>query len=211
MRKFLIALVIFVALLFALDRAGVAIAERQISTRVQSAYSLPERPKVSIGGFPFLTQVVSGRYQDISVTISKASVGGVQVQDIQARFTGVHASLSLLLGQGSGSVTAAAATGTALIPYAQVQQRLPRGITLAAHGGSLRVTGNTPLGSVHSIVSLAVTRTGISVSADVLGSRLTYVIPVGTLPLHLSVTGVRAAGTGLVVAATGRNVTLTHA
>lgn len=211
MRKLFITLGILVVLLVVLDRAGLAIAEREIGSRVQSAYHLPERPGVSVRGFPFLTQVVSGQYQEIDVSIKSASAGGVRLQDIQARFTGVHASLSLLLGQGSGGVTAAHATGTALLPFAQVQQRLPKGITLAAHGSSLLVTGKTPLGSVRTAVSLAVTRTGISVSADVFGTRLSYVIPVGQLPLHLTVSGVHVASGGLVISATGRNVAFASA
>ena len=211
MRKFLIALVILVVVLVVIDRAAVLIAERQIGTRVQSAYSLPGRPGVSVHGFPFLTQIASGQYQEIDVSIKTANTDGVQLRDIQARFTGVHAPVSLLFGQGSGSVTATHATGTALLPYAQVQRRLPKGITLAAHGSSLRVSGKTPLGSVHTTVSVGVTGTGISVSADVLGSRLSYVIPVGQLPLHLSVTGVRVTSGGLVIAASAHNVAFAKA
>src|SRR5487761_1561952 len=177
MRKLFITLGILVVLLVVLDRAGLAIAEREIGSRVQSAYHLPERPGVSVRGFPFLTQVVSGQYQEIDVSIKSASAGGVRLQDIQARFTGVHASLSLLLG----------------------------------HGSSLLVTGKTPLGSVRTAVSLAVTRTGISVSADVFGTRLSYVIPVGQLPLHLTVSGVHVASGGLVISATGRNVAFASA
>ncbi len=221
MRKFLIALVLLVVLLIVIDRAGAAIAGREIGSRVQTAYGLSQRPGVSVRGFPFLTQVASGQYQEIDVSITAATAGGVQLRDIQARFTGVHASLSLLLGQGSGSVTAAHATGTALIPYAQVQQRLPKGITLAAAGRTLRVTGRTALGSINGTARLGVTRTGISVtpvqltvggvSAGALAARFTFVIPVGQLPLHLTVTGVHVSGAGLVVAATGRDVAFTHA
>jgi hypothetical protein len=217
MRKFLIALVILVVLLIVLDRAGVAIAEREIGSRVQSAYGLPQRPGVSVRGFPFLTQVAAGQYQEIDVSISQATAGGVQLRDIQARFTGVHASLSLLLGQGAGSVTAAHATGTALIPYAQVEQRLPKGITIAAAGSILKVTGRTPLGSVQGTARLGVTSTGISVNltangaiAAALAPRLSFVIPMGQLPLHLTVTGVHVSGAGLVVAATGHDVAFTH-
>jgi hypothetical protein len=200
MRKFLIALVILVVLLVVLDRAGLAIAERQIGSKVQTAYSLPQRPGVSIHGFPFLTQVASGHYQEID---------GVQLRDIRARFTGVRAPLSLLFGQGSGSVIAAHATATALLPYAQVERRLPRGITLAAHDGTLRVTGRTPLGSLSSAVSLGVTSRGISVTGGAFGARFSYVIPLGQLPLHLSVTGVRVAAGGVVIVAAARNVAFT--
>lgn len=209
MRKFLIALVILVVLLVVLDRAGLAIAERQIGSKVQTAYSLPQRPGVSIHGFPFLTQVASGHYQEIDVSIPAATADGVQLRDIRARFTGVRAPLSLLFGQGSGSVIAAHATATALLPYAQVERRLPRGITLAAHDGTLRVTGRTPLGSLSSAVSLGVTSRGISVTGGAFGARFSYVIPLGQLPLHLSVTGVRVAAGGVVIVAAARNVAFT--
>ena len=216
MRKFLLALLLLVVLLAVLDRAGLAIAERQIGSKVQTAYDLPQRPGVSIRGFPFLTQVVAGNYQEIDVTIPAATADGVQLRDIRARFTGVHASLSLLLGQGTGSVTAAHATGTAVLPYAQVERRLPRGITLAAHDGTLRVTGKTPLGSVQGTARLGVTNAGISVHlsvggviASALAPRLAFVIPLGHLPLHLSVTGVRIAAGGLVIAAAAQNVAFT--
>lgn len=221
MRKFLIGLVILVVVLVVIDRAAAVIAAREVGTRVQSAYGLPERPGVSVQGFPFLTQVASGNYQQIDVSIKKANADGVQLRDIQARFTGVHAPVSLLFGQGSGNVTAAHATGTALLPYAQVQQRLPKGIRLADQDGSLRVSGTTPLGAVAGTARLAVTKSGISVtpvqltvggvSAGALAARFTFVIPVGQLPLHLSVTGVRVTGGGLVIAAGAHDVAFARA
>ncbi len=221
MRKFLVALVILVVVLVVIDRASVLIAEREIGTRLQSAYDLPARPGVSVHGFPFLTQVATGHYQEIDVSIKAASADGVRLHDIAARFTGVHAPLSLLFGQNSGQVTASQATGTAVIPYSQVQSRLPRGIKLAADGGSLRVTGRTALGSVTGIARLGVTKSGISVtpehltvggiSAGELAGRFSFVIPVGELPLHLSVTAVRVTPGGLVVAATGHDVAFARA
>ena len=106
MRKFLIALVILAVLLVVLDRAGLVIAQREIGSRVQSAYRLPARPGVSVRGFPFLTQVASGTYQQINVSIKSASAGGVQLENIDATFTGVHAPLSLVFGQSGNGVNA---------------------------------------------------------------------------------------------------------
>jgi hypothetical protein len=216
MRKLLIVVPLLILVLVAIDRVGVWIAEREIGTRVQSAYDLPARPGVSVRGFPFLTQVASGNYQEIDVSIKAATADGVRVRDIHARFTGVHAPLSLLFGQNSGTVTASQAAGTALIPYGQIERRLPSGIRLAAAGGRLRVAGRTAYGTVAGTARLGVTRSGISVSpehltvggvsAGALAARFTFVVPVGTLPLHLSVTGVRAAGAGLVVAAAAQDV-----
>jgi|SRR5215469_16629479 len=216
MRKLLIVIPLLILVLIAIDRASVLLAEREIGTRVQSAYDLPARPGVSVHGFPFLTQVAAGNYQEIDVSIKAAKADGVQVRDINARFTGVHAPLSLLFGQDSSQVTADHATGTAVIPYSEVERRLPGGITLGADGGSLRVTGKTPLGTVEGTARLSVNKSRISVSpehitvdgvsAGSLASRFSFAIPVGALPLHLTVTSVHAGPDGLVVAAAARNV-----
>jgi hypothetical protein len=216
MRKFLIAIVILVVLLVVIDRAGLILAEHEIGTKVQSSYKLPDRPSVSIQGFPFLTQVASGHYQQIDVSIKSASADGVQLQDIDAKFTGVHASLSLLLGQNADSVTADNATGTALIAYSQVQRRLPAGIKVSPDGSGLSVVGTSAYGAIKGTARLGVSSAGITVtpqsltiagiSAGSLASRFTFTIPVGVLPLHLTVTGVHVTPGGLVVNATGHNV-----
>ena len=216
MRRFLIVLLGLVVLLVIVDRAGAFIAEREIATRVRTAYDLPATPHVTVRGIPFLTQLVSGHYQEIDVSIASAKADGVQLQDISARFTDVHASLSLLLGQNSGSVTAAHATGTALIPFSQVERKLPGGIKVTPDGSDLSVSGQTPLGPVRGVARLAVSSSGITVtpqrltvagvSAGSLVNRFTFTIPVSGLPLHLSVTGVHVARGGVVVDAAARNV-----
>jgi hypothetical protein len=218
MRKFLLALVILVIVLVVIDRAGVFIAERAISNKVQSANHLSAKPGVSIEGFPFLTQVASGNYQQINVSIKSYDADGVQLQDIDAQFTQVHASLSLLLGQNSGQVTAAHATGTAMIPFAEVQQRLPRGITISPDGGNeLTVAGRTAYGAIKGTAQLGVSGSSITVTPQrftVAGfaapssviSKFGFSIPVNGLPLHLTVSSVRVTSAGLVVGATGQNV-----
>jgi hypothetical protein len=219
MRKFLIVILGLVVLLVILDRAGAFIAEREIGTRVQSAYNLPSRPDVSVQGIPFLTQVVSGNYQQIDISIPSTDTDGVQLRDVDAKFTGVHASLSLLLGQDSGKVTASHATGTAVIPFSQVQQRLPKGITVGPDGDALSVTGTSVYGAIRGTARLGVSASGITVtperltiagvSASSLVSRFTFTIPVSGLPLHLSVTGVRVTSAGVLVDASGQNVEIT--
>jgi hypothetical protein len=218
MRKFFLALVILVIVLVVIDRAGLFIAERAISTKVQSANHLSAKPGVSIEGFPFLTQVVSGNYQQINVSINSYDADGVQLQDIDAQFTGVHASLSLLLGQNSGDVTAAHATGTAMIPFSEVRQRVPRGVTISPDGSSsLTVAGTIGSGVIKGTARLGVSGSRITVTPQrftvagvtapgYLVSRFGFSIPVSGLPLGLTVSSVRVTSDGLVVGATGQNV-----
>jgi LmeA-like phospholipid-binding len=220
-KRLLIVLLGLIVLLVIVDRAGAFIAEREISVRVRSAYDLPTTPHVTVRGVPFLTQLVSGHYQEIDVSITSAKADGVQLHDINARFTGVRASLSLLLGQNSGTVTASHATGTAVIPYSQVERKLPPGIKIAPDGSNLRVSGPTPLGAVRGVARLAVSRSGVTVtperltvagvSAGSLVNRFTFTIPVSGLPMHLAVTGVHVTQSGVLVDAAASNVEFARA
>jgi hypothetical protein len=221
MRKFLIVLLGLAVLLVIVDRAGLFIAQREVGIRAQSAYHLRDRPDITIQGIPFLTQLASGKYQQIDISIPSYTSDGVQVDDIKAQATDVHASLSLLLGQDSGQVTAANVTGTAVIPFAQIQQKLPRGVRIGPHGDTLSVTGSTPYGVIKGTARLGVSSSGITVTpqqlsiagvnAGALASKFTYTIPTaGMLPLHLSVTGVQVTQGGVQVQASGHNVEIAN-
>ncbi len=223
MRKSLILLLILVILLVAADRISVYVAQRKVARRLASAYNLSTPPSVAIQGLPFLTQVVAGRYDQVDVTLSSVTAGGMEIRDLRARFTGVRAPLVRLLGNGSGNVTADDATATALIPFASVQRRLPLGITLGADGGKLKLSGKIGYQGfqvpVSAAVSLHITPSSIEVSPrnvtvggtlpvppGPLGSRLALVLPVHDLPMHLKVTSVRVTNGGFEVSASARGV-----
>ena len=61
--------VILVVVLIAADRISLLIAESQIADRVQKSQELSAHPHVSIKGFPFLTQVLGGRYHEVDVSV----------------------------------------------------------------------------------------------------------------------------------------------
>ena len=222
MRKLLIALVVLVVLFVAIDRIGVVLAEDQIASRIATAYNLPADPGVSITGFPFLTQVVSGNYQQIDVTADQIQTNGVTLHDLNVHLTGVHATISQILGSGSSAVTADRAAGTALVGYAIVDQRLPHGFRIAPDGKNLMVSGNV---SYHGLqvpvtgsVSLGVSGSGITVTPENVSlpggislpvssfSQLRFSVPLGDLPLHLHLTSVQVTPDGLRIGAAARNV-----
>jgi LmeA-like phospholipid-binding len=241
MRKLLIALAVLIVLLIAIDRIGVVVAENQISGRIATAYGLSEKPGVSITGFPFLTQVVSGNYQQIGVTAAQIQANGVTLHNLNVHLTGVHASMSQLLG-GSSMITADRAAGTALVDFATVKQRLPQeaqvslggqnltvsGIQLSPDGKNLKLSGTASyLGAsapVSATAALSVSPSGITVTpedATVAGglisipgsaiSRLHFTVPLSGLPLHLHVTSVQVTPEGLRVGAAARNVQFARA
>jgi len=203
MRKLLIGLVALAVLLVAADRISVAIAENQISDRLTSAYGLPDKPGVTITGFPFLTQVAAGDYHQIDLSASQVPADGATLRDLSVRLTGVHATVSQVLGGGSSMVTADRAAGSAMVGFGAVGQRLPGGFRLP----------------VSATVALGVSGTGISVTpvrVRVLGlpglsmsaysSQLRIVVPLSTLPLHLHLTSVHVTQDGLRIGAAARDV-----
>src|SRR5919109_1832619 len=143
MRKLLIALVVLIVLLVAADRITLVVAEHQVSSKLATTYNLQQPPGVSIHGFPFLTEVAAGQYQQVDVSVGSLESNNVPVQNFDAQFTSVHAPLQQMLGSGSSTITADQATGTATVPYSAVNQHLPAGVTVGADGSNLKMSGTT--------------------------------------------------------------------
>ena len=223
MRKLLIGVAVLAVLLVAADRISVAVAENQISDRLTSAYGLPDKPGVSIAGFPFLTQVAAGDYQQIDVSASQVSADGATLHDLKVRLSGVHATVGQVLGNGSSMVTADHAAGSAMVGFGTVDSRLPGGLRLHPDGTNLSVSGRLAYHGVHipvsATVAVGVSGSGIKVSpvrVNVAGlpglpvsaysSQLHIVVPLTTLPLHLHLTSVQVTPNGLRIAASARHV-----
>jgi hypothetical protein len=225
MRKLLIFVIILAGLLVAADRIGVVVADHEVADRVQSAYHLTSKPSVSVHGFPFLTQVVSGHYDEIDVSTSQLTTQGVTVDDLVARLTGVRAPMSDLFGHGSSSISAAHVSGTATVPFASVRRRLPSGVQLSQDGGALRLSGKVSyLGlsvpvTADAVLSpsgsgIAVTPTRIQVAhggsalSSLISGQFHFVVPVTGLPLHLSIKSVHVVPGGVRVGAAATNVSI---
>ncbi|NJP31492.1 LmeA family phospholipid-binding protein [Micromonospora thermarum] len=144
----LVLLLVLVGLLVVADRVAAGVAERAIADQVrqeiakQDAQSSP--PEVEIGGFPFLTQVLDGRYERISIGLRevRGSVQGDAVAlptlDVDAR--DVAASLDTIRS-GQGDVVAETVNGTGIISYDSLAALLDReGLRLGEQGGRLAVT-----------------------------------------------------------------------
>jgi LmeA-like phospholipid-binding len=223
MRKLLTGLIAVLVLLVAADRISVAVAENQISDRLTSAYGLPHKPGVTITGFPFLTQVAAGDYHQIDVSASQVPAGGATLHDLKVRLTGVHATVSQVLGNGSSMVTADHAVGSAIVGFATVDRRLPGGFRLHPDGKNLSMSGRLSYHGAHipvsATVALGVSGTGISVTpvrvrvpglpglpVSAYSSGLRVVVPLATLPLHLHLTSVHVTADGLRIGASARYV-----
>ena len=226
MRKLLIVVIILAGLLFAADRIGVVVADHKIADQIQTTYQLPAKPAVSVHGFPFLTQVASGNYQDIQVSIGQLTTNGVTVDNLVAQLTGVHAPLRDVLGNHPDTITAAKVSGTATVPFSSVRHRLPSGVTLSQDGSAVKLSGTVRYLGLSLPVSadvalspsgsgIAVTPTKITVAhgstglSSLIAGQFKFVVPVTGLPLHLTINSVAVVNGGVRVGAVASNVAFT--
>ncbi|MEO6204113.1 MAG: DUF2993 domain-containing protein [Mycobacteriales bacterium] len=229
MKKVLISLVVMALVLVVTDRVAVTVAQRAISSQVAASGELSGKPTVSIGGFPFLTQALSGRYSSIEVHADGVA-DNQGVAQFDATLTGVRLPLSAVLSGSIDNVPVGSLDARVVLTYAELERRVAnRRLKLSAAGDLLRVTGSvTVLGrtlSASALSSLSVSGGDVRVTAQrfevgvrpadavltkALGKRLDFAVRVGALPYGLTLTSAAAVSTGIEATAVARNTTLTR-
>jgi hypothetical protein len=221
----LVAVVLLLGVLFVIaDRVGVAVAEDQVADRIAEQGGLPGPPEVDIVGFPFLTQALSGRYDEVRIALTAADLGQPEGTDADVALRGVAVPLSDVLGGSVQQVPVDRVDGTATLSYALLSAQLGGDTRLEREGDGLRITRTVELlgQQVPLTASGDVTLDGSDLVVDVQGAEgagvdlpgvvvdqasdlldLRYSVP--ALPFGLQLTDVRPADDGVVVdvAATG--------
>ncbi|WP_245900635.1 LmeA family phospholipid-binding protein [Prauserella shujinwangii] len=93
-RRVVIVLVVLAGLLVGADFALAAYAEHAVSQKAREQLELSNDPAVTINGFPFATQAISGEYQHITVSAQGIPVGPLRDVAIRADLRDVTAPLS---------------------------------------------------------------------------------------------------------------------
>jgi hypothetical protein len=175
--------VVLLVLLLVVDRGADWTAERVLAGQVQQRADLPEPPDVDIAGFPFLTQVASGRYEAVRLDIrNPIVVGGTRIDRSSAVTRGVRLPFPDLVNRDLDALRVRRTKVTAQVPFAQLERLVNDGLegsdlrlrlSQAANGQALlagRVS--TPLGSVGLRAPAKVT---------IQEGRLRLTIPAGAL------------------------------
>jgi hypothetical protein len=113
--KILVIIVIVLAVLsMVADRGGQLAAERVVAGKMKTTLGTPNRPEIDLGGFPFLSELIRGKFRHVILDVTDADGGKVQI----AR---VHADLHGVRRHGDG-VTVDSISGDGLITYAAVSE-----------------------------------------------------------------------------------------
>jgi hypothetical protein len=227
-----VVLVVLVGLLVAADRVAAYAAERTISQKVSQetldSGVQASSPDVQVGGFPFLTQVARGKYQDITIVLRDVQKDSVTLPVLDIHATGVNAKLNTLMS-GDGPVTADRVVGNATVRYDSIRALVNQpGLELTEEAGKLRLRWPVTIGG-RQLVAVAlgqVTATagvvrlrvsdvraeGVTLPTfaqellDNYQRRLSIQLKLPPLPFGLKIETVRTLPEGLSITASARSV-----
>lgn len=227
-RIVLIVVVVLGGLFVAADRILVSVAQNKSAERAQIAEGLSHKPKVSIKGFPFLTQVASGKLDDVEITANDIAAG---TGDQTLRIDRFHADLhGVKMSDNYERAIADSADGAAFITYADLTTAGPDWLTVAYAGPAADGTSRVKLtgtwhGAKLSVLSKVSVRNSdtIGLHADNLPTAITalgleddvrrqidFTSRLTHLPAGIALSQVTSAPDGISVAATGEHVVLAN-
>jgi hypothetical protein len=227
-KALLVVLLLLVGLAVVADRVGVGVAEKAVAERLAGSGAISGTPDVEIRGFPFLTQAVAGRYDDVRISLSADELGQPDGTQADVALHGVHVPLSGVLSGSVSEVPVDRIDGTATLSYDLLAAQLGGDTTLRREGDGLRITktvellgqtipltaagtvaldGNQLVIDVAKAAGAGVDLPGFLVSraSDLLDLR--YDIP--ALPFGLRLTSVEPADDGVVVHVAAEDAVLT--
>lgn len=120
MKKLVIALVVFLALIVAADFGSAAVAEYQVAKQLRSELELTQDPAVRINGFPFLTQAVGGDYREVEVAADQVAVARLSGVGVEATLRHVRVPFGDLVGRDLKEVRVDEVTGRARIQASEL-------------------------------------------------------------------------------------------
>jgi hypothetical protein len=220
-RRIAVIVVGVLLVLLAVDRAGLWVAERAAADTLQSTEHLASRPSVDIGGFPFLNQLATGKYDRITVTAKDVPAGSSLHLLVFTRMRVVLHSLSV--SRDFRSFHAASASATAAVTYGDLGKTLglelsyagngrikaTKTVSVAGHSFSATVTTRPRL--LHDTLGFAETSIdnagALSESvAATLRSVFNFDVPLNTLPFHVSVRSLHVDAYGIAIGLAGRDL-----
>ncbi|RBY97157.1 DUF2993 domain-containing protein [Blastococcus sp. TF02-8] len=123
-----------------LDRVAVGVAEAQVSRQLAATAGLAGRPDVEVRGFPFLTQAVGGRYDEVRISLTAEQLGRPAGTTADVVLRGVRVPLSAVLAGDVERVPVDRIDGTATLSYGLLADQLGGNTTLRREGDGLRIT-----------------------------------------------------------------------
>jgi hypothetical protein len=226
-RALLVVLVLLVGLAVVADRVAVGYVEDRVGRELADQGGLQGPPDVEITGFPFLTQLVAGRYDEVRISLSADELGQPEGTRADVALHGVRVPFSGVLSGSVSEVPVDRIDGTATLSYDLLSAQLGGDTTLRREGDGLRITktvqvagmtlpltatGTVALDGDELVVDVArASGAGAAIPGFLVGQvsdllDLRYTIP--PLPFGLQLTSVTPAEDGVEVTAEATDTVL---
>jgi len=218
-RKALIWVIVILVVLVGVDFGAKAFAESEAATQIQKQ-GFPKKPDISIAGFPFLTQVITRDFHQVTISSSDIPEGPIKIKSLNVVAHNVK------LNSNFQSGTAGPLDGTVLISLGAIGGFLSDAGPLAGFlgGGSngglkvvavgsheLKANLNLVGGAVNASATWQVTSDGPhairlhlvssnGLPSGLLSSARNVTIPLKSLPANLQLTGKLSSSSGGIVA-----------
>ncbi len=205
-----VAVLVLAALIIA-DRVAVLRVQDRIATQL-AGRGFAVKPRVTIEGFPFLTQAAARSLRKVVISGPGRKTGPLESKHIDVTLFGAW------VGPGYTSSTADRYRGTALLGFAGIARvaGVP-GLAVAGDGpGQLKITAS--LGPVTRTATARVTRAGAGgiritlisaggIPVAMLGSLRDVTLPLPGLPKGTVIRGISVTGEGVLLELSGEHVT----
>jgi LmeA-like phospholipid-binding len=218
-RKALIWVIVILVVLVGLDFGAKAFAQAEAATQIQKQ-GFPKKPSVSIAGFPFLTQVITRNFHQVTISSSDIPEGPIKITSLDVVAQNVK------LNSNFQSGTAGPLNGTILISLGQIGGFLSDAGPLAGFlgggsGGGLKIVavGSSELKANLNLVGGIVNASAVwrvtsvppnsielhlvssnGLPSQLLNSARNVKIPLKALPAGLKLTGKLSSNSGGIVA-----------
>lgn len=236
-RVTVIIVVVLAGLLVLTDRIAASIAEDKVAGLIATEarnqdIELKGDPDVDVTGFPFLTQVLGGKYSQIDIGFKDLTASGASVQRLDVHASDVDAPLSQVM-KGQGPITAGKMSAEARLDYKTVTElmgesasnlrvtgengKLKISATLEAAGFTVELTGTGSVKIAQDSVSVTVDEMrptggnappGVDSLVAGFAQRLNKTIPMPPLPYSLTLSDVKVEADAIVVSAHAEGVQL---
>lgn len=177
MRRALVVVGVVMVLVVGADFGLRALAQYWVSGQLQRTLGLERRPSVSLGGFPFLPRLATGKFSSITVE-SNGSVkrGRFPLSGVDLTLHDVRFPPDQLLFGNKATIRAARGTGTALLTEHDINQAFPATVpvTIRLGGGKVHVRSSDLQGEAEA-------------KLQVLDNRLVLMPVQGSLPVEVRV------------------------
>ena len=223
LRNTIIALVVLLVVLVAVDRLAAFYVQGRIASQIQDQ-GFPAKPTVSVKGFPFLTQVITRHFQEVQISSQNVKTGPVEIKSINATMSDVR------MNSGYSAGTVGSLAGTGVITFGSMKNAIGNlaggqlGQAIGASGLTLKPVSSDEVKASISLLGLfnasatwqiirvngheikvhLVSNNGLP--GSIINQARNINVPIPKLPLGMKIQSVVVTSAGITIRVTGHDV-----